>query len=163
MNPAQVAAFRARIVSGQATLEAAYRENRDGNALLHGRSALLDGVLNDIWLALALPAEIALIAVGGYGAGRMFPYSDVDLLILCDDATTPETQGSIETLIGLLWDIGLDLGHSVRTTQECLDTAEHDITVQTALLEARLITGNEKIFREFQQKFRARQIGRAHV
>ena len=156
MNPAQVAAFRARIVSGQAALEAAYRANRDGIAMLRGRSELLDEVLNEIWTTLTLPAEIALVAVGGYGAEKMFPYSDVDLLILCDDQTTSTTQGSIETLIGLLWDIGLDLGHSVRTTQECLDTAKNDITVQTALLEARLITGNEKIFREFQQKFRAR-------
>ena len=155
MNPTQVAAFRARIVSGQAALEVSWHEHRDSDAMLRGRSALLDGVLHDIWLALALPGQIALVAVGGYGAGKMYPYSDVDLLILCDDAASPETQSSIETLIGLLWDIGLDLGHSVRTTQECLDTAGRDITVQTALLEARLITGNEKIFHDFQTQFRA--------
>ena len=155
MGLEQVAVIRARLLAGQTALQDEWHKNRDGEALLRGRSALLDEVLRDIWRDLTLPSEISLIAVGGYGAGKLFPYSDVDLLILCDEEYSTSSQASIETLIGLLWDIGLDLGHSVRTTQECLDTAERDITVQTALLEARYLTGNQASFGEFQDKFRA--------
>ena len=156
MSLDQVAAIRARLQAGQAALLDEWHKNHDGEALLRGRSELIDEVLRDVWSDLALPPDLALIAVGGYGAGKLFPFSDVDLLILCDEASNSATQASIETLVGLLWDIGLDLGHSVRTAQECLDAGERDITVQTALLEARFLTGNEKIFHDFQSRFRAR-------
>ena len=156
MSLDQVAAIRARLQAGQAALLDEWHTNHDGEGLLRGRSELIDEVLRDVWSDLALPPDLALIAVGGYGAGKLFPFSDVDLLILCDEASNSATQASIETLVGLLWDIGLDLGHSVRTAQECLDAGERDITVQTALLEARFLTGNEKIFHDFQSRFRAR-------
>jgi [protein-PII] uridylyltransferase len=155
MDLDQVAKIRARIQAGQSALQEVWRTQRSGEALLRGRANLVDEVLRDIWHDLTLPPDASLIAVGGYGAGRLFPFSDVDLLILCPDSPNSDDQTSIETLIGLLWDIGLDIGHSVRTVTECLDAAGRDITVQTALLEARFITGNETLFEELQRQFRA--------
>ncbi|MBK9520883.1 MAG: [protein-PII] uridylyltransferase [Rhodocyclaceae bacterium] len=155
MTPEQVAAIRSRIAAGQAALKLAWQEHRDAETMLRGRANLLDDVLREVWSDLALPPELSLIAVGGYGGGKMYPYSDVDLLILIPDGCSPFTQERIESLVGLLWDIGLDLGHSVRTAAECLEAAAQDITVQTALLEGRFLTGNLENFQNFQQAFRA--------
>jgi [protein-PII] uridylyltransferase len=83
-----------------------------------------------------MPENLALAAVGGYGRGELYPGSDVDLLILLPDDDHAEqdspTAPQLEKLIGLLWDIGLDIGHSVRSVNQCLDEAERDITVKTA-------------------------------
>jgi [protein-PII] uridylyltransferase len=93
-----------------------------------------------------LPASVALVAVGGYGRAEMFPYSDVDVLILLQEAPDDALQAKLEELIQLFWDIGLDVGHSIRTIDECLSEAAADITVQTSLLEARLVVGNVALF-----------------
>jgi [protein-PII] uridylyltransferase len=149
------ASARQRLADGQQQLAAAWREKRDSAALLGGRAALVDGVLRDIWQALAMPVGCALAAVGGYGRGRLYPGSDVDLLILVVDeqhATQDSaTAARIEQLIGLLWDIGLDIGHSVRSIDQCLDEAERDITVKTALLEARRLAGSRELYDAFEQ------------
>jgi len=153
------ATARQRLLSGQQELNAAWREDRHGAALLDGRAALVDSVLRDVWQALAMPAECTLAAVGGYGRGQLYPGSDVDLLILvpddehtaCDAATAPR----LEQLVGLLWDIGLDIGHSVRSVKQCLDEAERDITVKTALLEARWLAGSRALYEDFDQSCNA--------
>ena len=90
--------------------------------------------------------------MGGYGRGELFPASDIDLLILLPAETSKTTQEKLERLVSHFWDIGLEIGHSVRTIQECLNEAAQDITVQTALLEARLLTGNAKLFATFQKR-----------
>src|SRR4051812_41403574 len=118
-----VASARVRIIAGQQALLTAWRESHNGSALLRARAVLVDGVLRDIWSALELPADLALVAVGGYGGGKLYPFSDVDLLILLPEGFDPAAEPKLEQLIGMLWDIGLDLGHSVRTAQECLDVA----------------------------------------
>ena len=127
--------------------------------MLGGRAALVDTVLQDVWHALALPPECALAAVGGYGRGQLYPASDVDLLILIPDdghaAQDSTVAAQLEQLIGLLWDIGLDIGHSVRSTGQCLDEGERDITVKTALLEARYLAGSRALYDEFEQSCNA--------
>jgi [protein-PII] uridylyltransferase len=159
-DPRQLAATaRQRLVAGQQQLAAAWREQRDSEAMLGGRAALVDNVLQDVWHALALPPECALAAVGGYGRGQLYPASDVDLLILIPDdghaAQDSAVAAQLEQLIGLLWDIGLDIGHSVRSTGQCLDEAERDITVKTALLEARFLAGSRALYDEFEQSCNA--------
>jgi [protein-PII] uridylyltransferase len=139
----------------QARLDATYTEKGSAIALLRGRSRLVDGVLRDIWRRLAMPAEVALVAVGGYGRGELYPASDVDLLLLVPEGCDAEHHPRLEPLIGLFWDIGLDIGHSVRNIAECLHEAEQDITVQTSLLEARLLCGNRTLFDEFDRRFHA--------
>jgi len=115
----------------------------------------VDAALTKAWLAFDFPDSAALIAVGGYGRGELFPYSDVDVLILLKDAPDQDLQAKLEELVQLFWDIGLEIGHSIRTIEECLTESAADITVQTSLLEARLITGSESQFKEMKQRYDA--------
>ena len=157
--PELTAAARQRLIEGQQALASTWRESKDAAALLEGRAALVDAVLRDVWTALALPDTFALAAVGGYGRGQLYPGSDVDLLILAGDEPDPASASGatprLEQLIGLLWDIGLDIGHSVRSIHECLEEADRDITVETALLEARYLAGGRALFNEFANSYRA--------
>ena len=155
-------------------LRALYREQK--NAMLDGLRAggagtrgirgaltrlagLTDASLRSLWQANGFGGDLALLAVGGYGRGELFPYSDVDVLLLLPDAADPARDTAlrqrIEAFIGQCWDIGLEIGSSVRTVPECLSVAQGDVTVQTALLEARLIVGNRRLFKGFQARFSA--------
>jgi len=124
----------------------AYQANPQAKTLLQQHSRVLDQLLRDLWRSYALPASVSLIAVGGYGRGDMFPQSDIDLLILMPENSDSQLQTAVESLIGTLWDIGLNIGHSVRTLQECLDEAKLDVTIMTNLLEARWLTGQRQTF-----------------
>ena len=155
-------------------LRALYREQK--NAMLDGLRAggagtrgirgaltrlagLTDASLRGLWQANGFGGDLALLAVGGYGRGELFPYSDVDVLLLLPDAADPARDTAlrqrIESFIGQCWDIGLEIGSSVRTVAECVSVAQDDVTVQTALLEARLIVGNRRLFKGFQARFSA--------
>jgi [protein-PII] uridylyltransferase len=119
-----------------------------------GRLArLADVLLSHLWNDAGFSHGEALIAVGGYGRGELFPSSDVDVLVLLpNDANTDdssELKSKIEAFIGSCWDSGLEIGSSVRTLQDCLLESEKDITIQTSLLESRYITGSQKLFRQF--------------
>ena len=122
-------------------------------------SDLTDNALRQLWQAAALPGPCALLAVGGYGRGQLFPHSDVDLLLLLppdtDPAQDPALRQRLEAFISHCWDLGLDIGASVRTPAQSLALAAQDLTVQTALLEARLIAGSAAAFAQFQQAFMA--------
>lgn len=106
--------------------------------LLTGLSRLCDATLQDIWAAHDLPAQATLVAVGGYGRGELYPQSDVDVLILFDDDLPESERVRFEPLIALLWDVGLPIGHSMRSLSECLTESAQDITIQTNILESRL-------------------------
>ena len=111
------------------------------DALLRGLSRSVDGLLREVAEASAITSRATLIAVGGYGRGELFPHSDVDVLILLNHPATDDDARSIENLISLLWDLGVPLGHSVRTLDECIDEARRDVTILTAMLESRLLMG----------------------
>ncbi len=147
-----VAALRAEVKANHLQLRQNYECSNDARALLRERCAQVDAVLQKLWDAFGFPASLALAAVGGYGRCELFPASDIDLLILLPAETSKTTQEKLERLVSHFWDIGLEIGHSVRTIQECLNEAAQDITVQTALLEARLLTGNAKLFATFQKR-----------
>lgn len=148
MNPdmARVAAWRKHIHDERSHLIQAYLDKPHAPRLLQGLSHLADGVLAEIWSAHDLPEHAALIAVGGYGRGELYPQSDVDLLLLLDDDLSETEHGRLEPLVALLWDVGLPIGHSVRTLSECALEAAKDITVQTNLLEARYLAGSKPLF-----------------
>jgi len=112
--------------------------------LLSEHSRLIDRYLCNVWQQLAMPENIALVAVGGYGRGELYPRSDIDLLILLYAEPDDALQQKLQVLIGMLWDIGLEVGHSIRTIAQCLKESA-DITVQTNLLEMRLITGDARL------------------
>lgn len=150
MQLQEIPAWRQELREGRARLRDLYLQKPRANWLLNAHARLVDDLLRKIWQHLDIPKELALLATGGYGRKKLFPYSDIDLLILLNIELDESTSHQIETLIGILWDIGLDVGHGVRTIAECLDEAEKDITVQTNLLETRLITGNRNLYRKFQ-------------
>ncbi|WP_047537764.1 [protein-PII] uridylyltransferase [Methylotenera versatilis] len=133
----------------QNALETAFYQHKNTALLLKQQSLLIDQLLKKIWLETNINADTCLIAVGGYGRQLLFPYSDIDLLILLPDAAPQALSQEVESLIGLLWDIGLNVGHSVRTLQECVDEAANDVTVQTNLSEARLLCGKKRDYQVF--------------
>ena len=130
---------------------------RGVRATLAQLSKLADILLKSLWQRAQFASPFALIAVGGFGRGELFPYSDVDVLVLLPDGHSPEQDAQlkacIENFIGSCWDAGLEIGSSVRTVSECLSEAARDITVQTSLIEARLVTGNARLFADFQNQF----------
>lgn len=120
-------------------------------AALKKRSVCVDEALVRLWNAIGMPKQYSLVAVGGYGRGELFPFSDVDVLILIDQEPDEDNTSKLETFCGSGWDIGLEIGHSVRTKDQCIEEACKDITVQTALVESRFLTGNIKYFNELNQ------------
>ncbi|WP_341679014.1 [protein-PII] uridylyltransferase [Niveibacterium sp. SC-1] len=138
--------LRRRIHDERAALRSAYELDPDPDALLHRHAALVDQALREVWTAAGLPADAALIAVGGYGRGELFPCSDVDVLILLTEDPDATLAPRLESLIGSFWDMGLEVGHSVRTVAQCVEESAADVTVQTNLLESRLLCGNAALF-----------------
>jgi [protein-PII] uridylyltransferase len=116
-------------------------------AVLKKRCESVDEALVSLWNAIGMPKQYSLVAVGGYGRGELFPFSDVDVLILIDKEPDEINTEKLETFCGSGWDIGLEIGHSVRTTAQCVEEAGKDITVQTALVESRLLAGNSSNFK----------------
>ncbi|MEN9358203.1 MAG: hypothetical protein RL695_2374 [Pseudomonadota bacterium] len=151
---ALITRLREQLNSGQARLREAYAASGNALAMLRGRTSLVDSVLREIWQHYALPADLTLAAAGGYGRGELYPASDIDILILRPDDCDEQHDEQITPLIGLLWDIGLEVGHSVRRINECVTEATQDITVQTNLLETRLLAGSSKTFADFNAAMR---------
>jgi len=133
--------------------------SRGVRATLRTLSALTDELLRGLWRYAGFDAPFVLVAVGGFGRGELFPYSDVDVLLLLPDDQSPDTderlKGQIEAFIGSCWDAGLEIGSSVRTLADCLAEAAKDVSVQTSLLEARLIDGDAALFNAFRKRFDA--------
>ena len=116
-----------------------------------------DETLRQLWQACDMPPDCALIAVGGYGRGEQFPHSDVDVLVLLPNtsANAAHQAQCVEQFIGGCWDLGLDIGSSVRTLDECLQESSTDVTVQTALLECRWVAGPTQAVAALQQVLQA--------
>ncbi len=124
-----------------------FREGENVRKLIHERALMVDCIIHYAWHQFEWEDSISLIAVGGYGRGELHPKSDVDILVLMENGTQPQHTENIEKLLTLLWDIGLDIGHSVRTLDECISIAEQDITVATNIMEARTLQGRESILK----------------
>ncbi|HHF4980028.1 TPA: bifunctional uridylyltransferase/uridylyl-removing protein GlnD [Haemophilus influenzae] len=116
--------------------------------LIENRSDFYDALLIQLWQEMGLTEQlgISLITVGGYGRREMFPLSDLDFLILVEQTPIPEIEEKITQFIQFLWDCGFEVGHSVRTLQQCELEGKQDITIATNLLEARFLTGNRPHF-----------------
>lgn len=144
--------LREQLKLGRQAIVADYERDRRPERLLKRMRQNADLVMTKVWKQFAMPASASLVAVGGYGRGELFPWSDIDLLILLPSAHDQALRERLEQLVQLLWDLGLEIGHSIRTVDECLTEAAADITVQTSLLEARRISGSKMLFDQLQQR-----------
>jgi [protein-PII] uridylyltransferase len=150
----QVAAWREGVKRERAALRDAFYAHPDTPKLLKSLARLTDRVLREVWRACDMPADCALMAVGGYGRGKLFPHSDVDVLVLLPAAGTAHAA-AIERYLATLWDVGLEIAHATRTLDECAREMAADVTVRTSLLEHRRIAGSARLAREFGARFAA--------
>ncbi len=155
MSALPFADLRERLKSGRAALAAAFLRKPSTHYLTR-HAALVDDVLSELCDRTGLPAGCCLAAVGGYGRGELFPGSDVDVLLLLPHEPAAGQQAALESWVQACWDVGLEIGHSVRTVEACLAEADADITVETNQLEARPVWGALGLFDEFGRRFRAR-------
>ena len=143
---AEPAAWRELLRQAHEELKARFVAEEPVEELVHARAALIDAALREAWRThCAAQAAWALVAVGGYGRGELQPCSDIDILLLVPQP--PDAPGSavIGTLVAFLWDIGLEVGHSVRTVEQCAEESAADVSVMTTLLEARLLAGRAEL------------------
>jgi [protein-PII] uridylyltransferase len=143
----RIAVFKDAIEAANAQFDGRFREGEDIRNLVYDRALFIDCILHYAWhqFQWEAPDFISLLAVGGYGRGELHPHSDIDLLILLDEENPELNRDHIGHFITLLWDMGLEIGHSVRTVQECVEIAKGDITVATNVLECRTLLGNDEL------------------
>ncbi len=145
------ASLKRRIRQAQARFDERFVNGAEVTALIGGRAHFFDSLISELYHAQNWPqgadgmATVALVAVGGYGRGELHPHSDIDLLVLLDEDACSATMAAVERLLLLLWDLGLPIGHSVRTVPECREEAEKDVTVMTNLIESRTLAGPERL------------------
>ncbi|HWX26085.1 MAG TPA: [protein-PII] uridylyltransferase [Steroidobacteraceae bacterium] len=144
-----VGQYRRLLTEGRADLRARYSTNPSAAQLLRQHTALVDRALRSVWNESPMPPELTLFAVGGYGRSQLFPHSDVDVLFLLPDEIDDDVREKVSELVGRLWDVGLEIGHSARSVEQCVLEAAHDVTVQTNLLEARFVAGDRSLARKF--------------
>ncbi|WP_417501233.1 [protein-PII] uridylyltransferase [Marinobacter sp.] len=132
----------------------AFRQGADVRALVRSRANTVDTVLELIWnrYPFSSSPDIALVAVGGYGRGELHPHSDIDLLILTRNGMDPEWQEDLGAFVTLLWDLKLDIGHSVRSIEESKSAARGDVATLTNLLETRTIAGPDELRKELSEQ-----------
>jgi [protein-PII] uridylyltransferase len=160
-----VAGLRGALEEGHASAREILVETRNGLACAHRLSAAMDGIVTCLHAAASehfYPAmnpssseRIAVVAVGGYGRGTLAPGSDVDLLFLFPHKQTAWGESVVEAMLYPLWDLKLKVGHSVRSVDDCIREARADMTIRTALLEARFLTGERALFDEMTRRFGA--------
>ncbi|MDO9135747.1 [protein-PII] uridylyltransferase [Hydrogenophaga sp.] len=149
-----IGALRQRYRDDKTALFALLRDQgastRGVRQALQQLSRLTDQTLRELWGRAGFASGFSLIAVGGYGRGELFPYSDVDVLVLLPDGAQPdddaELKKQLEAFIGACWDLGLEIGSSVRSVADCVEESAKDVTVQTSMLESRLICGSKNAF-----------------
>ncbi|MFK7890754.1 MAG: [protein-PII] uridylyltransferase [Granulosicoccus sp.] len=152
--------YRASIKHGTDFIHQQFEKGATASMLISLRTSMVDQILSHSWgLRSPFFDQMALLAVGGYGRAELHPFSDIDIAIILPPAATGDERGNssqqedrISEWITSLWDLNLDIGHSVRTIVDCEQQANADITVITNLMEARLICGNLELFHTMQTR-----------
>ncbi len=158
-----VAPLKVALTEGRSEIRRRFEAAGDGAATIREQCFLMDQLIRALFdlvteVIFPLPnptsgERLAIVAVGGYGRGELAPYSDVDLLFLLPYKRTPHTEQVVEYLLYLLWDLGLKIGQSTRSADECLRQARSDLTIRTGLLEARYLWGEQALFNELKRRF----------
>ena len=160
----ELSSCREHYSAGKAAVLAALAGSGASARGIHGwlqkLGELTDGTLRQLWQLADFAPDACLIAVGGFGRGELFPHSDVDVLLLLPDEVSdiehhPALKASVEGFISNCWDCGLQIGASVRTAAHCAEEAARDVTVQTSLLEMRLLTGSIDCYKRLQAQLDA--------
>ncbi len=138
--------YKDALNKGTQVLNDAFASGFDVVDLVHKRAWLIDQLLIHAWQSMISHEDLALLAVGGYGRGELHPASDIDLMILEKSRRYKETNQKIQQFLTFLWDIGLEVGQSVRTVKDCISEGRADITVTTNMMEARLLAGDSELF-----------------
>jgi [protein-PII] uridylyltransferase len=143
-----------------ASLHSRFTQGASVSKLVHLRSDLMDLLLIRLWhhYTSQLTRTAALVAVGGYGRGELHPYSDIDIMVLTEDDLPPAAESALSEFFMALWDIGLEIGHSVRTVNQCRQESADDITIATTLIEARLLEGPGTLFGQMKQAISTAEI-----
>jgi [protein-PII] uridylyltransferase len=155
---AVVAHLKKVLADGRAAAEKQLTADGKGRACARRLSALQDAAIVALYgLAIhvhkAVPERTTVAAVGGYGRGLLAPGSDVDLLFLRSGRQTPEAEKAVEFILYCLWDLGLKVGHATRTVSDCISLSRSDMTIRTAILEARYIVGDRKLADDLAVRF----------
>jgi len=141
-----ISVFKNALQEGTQALNDAFDTGRTVVELVHKRAEFIDQLLIHAWQSMISREDLALVAVGGYGRGELHPASDIDLMILEKSRSNKETNKQIQQFLTFLWDIGLEVGQSVRTIKDCVAEGKADITVTTNIMEARLLAGDPELF-----------------
>lgn len=158
-TPSAVGPLKAALRQLKTKMDERFRAGDDIRDLIRGRAWYMDQLLAMAWQQHAWPSQtIALIAVGGYGRGELHPYSDIDLLLLLEDDDDTPFREPLSNFITFLWDIGLEIGHSVRSLNDCEREAQADVTVITNLLESRLVSGPDHLHDAMRERISAQRI-----
>ncbi|MGH6979575.1 MAG: nucleotidyltransferase domain-containing protein, partial [Stellaceae bacterium] len=157
------AILKAALEKGRAEVRTRFENGNRGTEAARELCFLVDQIvraLHDFIVTAVFPVanptegeRMALIAVGGYGRGELAPYSDIDLLFLQPYKSTPHTEQVVEYMLYLLWDLGLKVGHATRSVADCIVRARDDVTIRTALLEARYLAGEQVLFLDLKKRF----------
>ena len=160
---AMVAILRDRLATARTDAERKLLAGKDGLACVRMLSETMDGIIRALFNATikhlyradnpTTSERLSIVAVGGYGRGTLAPGSDIDLLFILPTKATPWSESIVEVILYALWDLKLKVGHSVRTVDECIKEGKVDMTIRTALLEARYLTGDKRLFVEFRARF----------
>lgn len=159
MQPTPSPTIRYRAVKAQLlnSFQTEGHSQRRAMAQLLQLTQMTDKALIELWQTHQMPSSCALIATGGYGRKELFPFSDIDVLVLLPTGANIDNDAGLkeklEAFIGACWDEGLEIGSAVRCLNECLAESAQDITVQTAMLESRLLTGNTELYQAFEQSY----------
>lgn len=138
------------VADGQSAIHTHFKENHNAHQVVYGRSYFIDLIIQcaSAIKFLEFLNQVSIIAVGGYGRGELHPHSDIDLMILIPNEHDNTFDPCIEQFLMFLWDIKLEIGHSVRSLDECIDEAIKDITVITNITESRLLTGSPELYEQ---------------
>lgn len=155
-----VAPLKAFLAQVQTNEYLCFNKYLNTQELIAHRAQVIDELLTQLWQYVKLPqTQFALLAVGGYGRKELHPHSDIDLLVLSDDEAHLSSESeAVQSFITLLWDLKLDIGHSVRSIDECIKAAQEDLSVMTNLLESRLLIGDGVVYQTLKEQIREQHI-----